>query len=178
LNSREIAKYGYFEAHILHRAAREGLLAPLVRAIEDEAGLPEGYYGTGVFYEVHVAGLLYCLIVVPKESWCLEEANPIYEEIGKRWSLERAEILISRRRELGNVYQFIRHLRNAIGHGNFEFRDQGAFEFWDCDPRSGVETYRARLSKEALEEFLETAGRLMAYYQGTRSDSSARASGV
>jgi len=165
LNSKQIARYAFFEAHIIHRAAREGLLASLVRTIEDDAGLPEGYYGTGVFYEVRVAGLLYCLIVVPKESWCLEEANPIYKEIAKKWPLERVETLIGKQREFGDAYQFIRHLRNAIAHANFEFGDQGAFEFWDCDPRSGAETYRARLSKETLEGFLKVVGGLMARYQ-------------
>jgi len=60
------------------------------------------------------------------------------------------------------VYGFIHHLRNAIAHAHFEFKDPNAFEFWDQE--KDTETYRARLSLEAMERFLEVVGRLMAYH--------------
>lgn len=158
--NEEIPAIAYIEAQILHRASAQGLLTPAVRAVETEYGLKQGSLGSGIFLETRILSLLYSLIVVPKEFWGLSHNHPIYNQIEKRWSVEDIEIIVNKSRWEQPTYRFIHHLRNAIAHANFEFKS-GNFVFWD-QYKKNPETYRAKLSTEKMQRFLEVVGSLLA----------------
>ncbi len=157
---KKIPALGYIEAQILHRASAQGLLAPAVGSVEREYGLQPGSLGSGVFLETRILSLLYLLIVVPKEFWSLSNNHQIYGRINESWSLEMVSIAVCNSRWQDPIYRFIHHLRNAMAHANFEFKN-GNFEFWDQN-KNAPETYRATLSTAAMQQFLEVVGSLLA----------------
>jgi hypothetical protein len=159
MNER-IPALAYIEAQIVHQASAQALLAPAVRSVEKEYGLQFGSLGSGVFLETRILSLLYLLIVVPKEFWSLGNNHQIYGRINESWSLEMVSITVCNSRWQDPIYRFIHHLRNAMAHANFEFKN-GNFEFWD-QIQNAPETYRATLSTAAMQQFLEAVGSLMA----------------
>ena len=158
--NEKIPAMAYLEAQILHYACSEGLLAPSVRSIEIKYGMHPGSFGSGIFLKTRILSLLYLLIVVPKEFWSLSENHPIYDQIKKSWSLETVKINLDKNHGKEPIYKFIHHLRNAIAHANFEFKS-GNFEFWD-QYKNKPEIYRAKLSTQEMQQFLEVVGALMA----------------
>ncbi|MFH1777492.1 MAG: HEPN family nuclease [Candidatus Omnitrophota bacterium] len=158
--NEKITGIAYIEAQILHQASAQGLLSPAVRSIEAEYGLQHGSLGSGVFLETRIISLLYSLIVVPKEFWKLSKNHPVYTRIKESWSLESVNIIVDKSHWEEPIYRFMHHLRNAIAHANFEFKS-GDFEFWD-QYRDKPETYRARLSTQVIQGFLEVVGSLLA----------------
>jgi len=158
--NEKIPALAYIEAQIIHRASAQGVLAPSVRSVEAEYGLPRGSLGTGVFLETRILSLLYSLIVVPKEFWGLGNNHPVYEQIEETWSLESVQVIIDKSHWERPIYRFVHHLRNAMAHANFEFKS-GNFEFWD-QYKNEPETYRAKLSSEVMQRFLEVVGSLLA----------------
>ena len=53
------------------------------------------------------------------------------------------------------IYAFVHHLRNEVAQAGFKFTE-GDFEIWDR------RSYRAKLSLQALEIFLDNVGSLLA----------------
>lgn len=157
---RKIPALAYIEAQIIHQASAKGLLAPIARSVETRYGLELDYLGGGVFIQTRTLSLLYLLIVVPKESWKLDENHPIYGQISEAWSLNEVCIDICNSRWQNPIYRFIHHLRNAIAHANFEFKNEN-IEFWDQN-KSKMVTYKATLSTTAMQKFLEVVGSLLA----------------
>ena len=160
--NEKIPKIAYIEAQILHQASTQGLLASSVRSVEAKYGLPQGSLGSGVFLETRILTLLYSLIVVPKEFWNLSENHPIYRQIKETWSLEAVSIIVDKSHWKEPIYRFIHHLRNAMAHANFKFKN-GNFEFWD-QHKNKPETYRAMLTTPEMQHFLEVVGSLLANY--------------
>ncbi len=158
--NEKIPAIAYIEAQILHRANAQGALAPSARSVETEYGLQQGSLGSGVFQETRILSLLYSLIVVPKEFWNLNKNHPVYVQIKESWSLETVNIITDQGQWEEPIYGFVHHLRNAIAHANFEFKS-GNFEFWN-QHNNNPETYRAKLSMQAIQHFLEVAGSLLA----------------
>jgi len=158
--NEKIPAIAYIEAQILHRASAQNLLAPSVRSVEAEYGLQQGSLGSGVFLETRILSLLYTLIVVPKELWNLSKTHSIYGQIETSWSLETVDVITDQSHWEVPVYKFVHHLRNAMAHANFKFKG-GSFEFWD-QYKNKPETYRAKLSVQVMQQFLEVVGSLLA----------------
>jgi hypothetical protein len=158
---KNIPRFAYIEAQILHRAARLGSLNFTARLVEVEYKIPPGTLGNGIFFQTRTLSLLYLLIVLPKEYWVLKEAAPIYSKIEKSWSINNVKIVIDINDFKNPVYAFIHHLRNAVAHAHFEFVDN-TFVFWN--QRNKQTTYKAEVSFSAMESFLEVVGSLMANY--------------
>ncbi|MGZ8251344.1 MAG: HEPN family nuclease [Methylophilaceae bacterium] len=158
--NKRIPALAYIESQIVHRSSAQGLLAPIVRSVETEYGLPLGSLENGVFFETRILSLLYLLIVVPKEFWSLSSEHQIYDKINESWSLEMVNITVCNSRWQDPIYRFIHHLRNAMAHAHFEFKN-GNFEFWDQN-KNASEIYRATLSTAAMQQFLEAVGSLLA----------------
>ncbi len=158
--NEKIPAIAYIEAQILHRASAQGFLASSVRSVEAEYGLHQGSLGSGVFLETRILSLLYLLIVVPKEFWGLSKNHPIYGQIKELWSLETVNIITDQSHWEEPIYRFVHHLRNAMAHANFEFKN-GNFEFWD-QYKNKPETYRANLSVQVMQQFLEVVGARLA----------------
>lgn len=161
MSNQNIPKFAYVEAQIVQRAAKNGALVPYVRLAEVEHGMKKGSLERGIYFQTRVLSLLYLLIVVPKETWGLDETHPIYAQIESEWSLSDVRIIIDQSSWQNPVYRFIHHLRNSVAHANFEFAKNLTFEFWDRNS-NGVVKYRAAVSGAGLERFLEVVGARLA----------------
>ena len=158
--NEKVTKSAYIEAQILFRAGTQNLLAPAVQLVEAEYGLQKGSLGNGVFTETRILSLLYTLIVVPKEFWSLDKDHPVYGQINKSWPLTKVNIIKDQSHFADPVYKFVHHLRNAIAHAHFEFKDDD-FEFWD-QRKNKPEAYRAKLPMKEMLRFLDIVGALFA----------------
>lgn len=163
----------YIEMQILGRAAKAGALEQATRSVEKDYGLSPGSLGTGVVFESRVVSLLYCLIVLPKEIWNISHDHDVLQRLRDNW-LGKVRIESKKGEKTDDhppsLYQFIRHLRNAMSHANFSFKSS-RFEFWDCDPRTS-EVFKASLAKDDLVEFLESVGSMLANMRTWQSGNS------
>lgn len=157
----DIPRLAYIEAQIIHRAAKAGALAPFVREVELEYKVHKGALGSGVFIETRILGLLYALILVPKELWELKSNHRIYARLETNFSLDGVDISLDRSSFTGELYKFIHHLRNALAHARFRFEGE-SFEFWDGNLKE--EKYRACITSPMLVSFLEIVGSNLANY--------------
>lgn len=84
----------------------------------------------------HLAGLLYCLVVVPKEIWLLPENHILYTRLEEEAQvLDLFDITLKDEKfESNPVYYLMLGLRNAIAHANFSIDESQAFHFWDARP--------------------------------------------
>jgi len=152
-----IPAFAYIEAQIIHTASNQKALEPTVRQIESKYGLKSGVLGSGIFIETRILSLLYLLIVVPKEYWSLDANHDIYKQISTSWQMDKVIIITDIASEkYSTAYSFVHHLRNAVSHANFKF-ELNRFEFWNINKKE-IETYRAALNLDALQQFLETVG--------------------
>ncbi|MGD9561078.1 MAG: HEPN family nuclease [Pyrinomonadaceae bacterium] len=159
----DIPRGAYVEAQIIHKAANAGALEPFAREQERYYGVTEGYFGQGIFLQTRAIALLYTLILVPKEFWELQSDSEIYTRLEGLFSLDDVQITIDASRHSGELYKFIHHLRNALAHARFKFAAK-SFEFWDRNPRTNVESYRAIVQEATLIAFLEVVGSNFASY--------------
>lgn len=164
--NEQIPALTYIEAQILHRASAKGLLLPAVQSVEAEYGLKPGSLGGGIFLETRTISLLYLLILIPKEFWCLGEKDPVYERISTAWSMKTTNIKTDRSNWHDPIYRFIHHLRNAVAHANFFF-DGSNFKFWD--EHNNQEKFRAVLSISSIQQFLEVVGSILANLRNERT---------
>jgi len=161
----KIPRLAYIEAQVIHRAAGSAVLVPVVRDVERSYALKSGSLGSGVFLESRVVSLLYCLIVVPREFRASDKNHPIYGTIAEGWSLENVRIgagSLDKDDPKRGMYEFVRHLRNAVSHARFSFEGEH-FSFWDGKKPKGAmpfkEEFKASLSLQALPRptiFLDT----------------------
>ena len=165
--NEEIPAYAYIEAQVIHRAANNQALEASARVIEKQYDLPEGFLGSGIFSQTRILSLLYTLIVVPKEFWKLDEKDPVYSTIEELWLIDSVDVITDNSRWEKPVYSFIHHLRNSVSHANFSF-EKDYFEFWN-QYKNRPESYRARISTEALIVFLERVGSILANLKNTRT---------
>lgn len=165
--NNKIPKLAYIQAQIVNQSAKQGLLNETARTIEKEYKMKDGILGNGVFFQSSAISLLYSLIVVPREFWKLGQGHSIYSEIGNIWSIESVIIVKDKSDFKDPVYKFVHHLRNAIAHANFKFCDNH-FEFWDKF-KEKPEKFRARISHDDLNDFLEKVGSMFANYDSLPS---------
>ena len=156
----EIPALAFINAQIIQEAAHAGVLDEPTRRVESMYRLPGG--SLRVMNPAYLLGLLYCLIVVPKEFWLQDKAHPVFAQIDQDWLLG----LVSVQRKTSSFdenpcYRLLRHLRNAVAHVHFTI-DEGEFTFWDHGPRTDRETFRATFSLTGLGEFLSKVGALLA----------------
>lgn len=169
--NEQIPALAYIEAQILHQASAQGYLSSSVRSVENKYGLEEGSLGSGLFLETRILSLLYTLILVPKEFWRLDKNDQVYDRINKLWSLDKVEVKTDESKWQQPIYRFIHHLRNALAHANFCFSG-GNFEFWD-QYRNNPEQYRAVVSTNSMQEFLEVVGSRLANLKNEKRHSKA-----
>jgi hypothetical protein len=154
--NKDIPALAYIEQQVMGRAAAKGSLQSHVRMLEDKYGLA---LGSGLFWETRVLSLLYMLILFPKEYWKMDQNDPVYREIEQLWPLSRVTVLIQDQKYGNTIHGFIHRLRNALAHANLAFH-KNAIEIWDS--RKGQDVYRACMSRNETERFLETVGSIMA----------------
>jgi hypothetical protein len=156
----EIPALAWINAQIIQEAERMGSLNGPTRQVETFYGLPAG--SLRILNPAHLIGLLYCLIVVPKELWFKDESHPVFTRI----HYDKLVGLISVSKKTGKFdthpsYRLLRHLRNSVAHARFALVDD-KFEFWDQEPRTDRETFRATSSLAQLSEFVSYVGPILA----------------
>ena len=157
--NKDVPKMAYIEQQILGRADASGSLRNHVNKVEVEYGLPPGTLGNGIFWQTRLLSLLYALILFPKEYWGMNQDDPVYREIGERWSVDRIRVLTQDKRFENPVYGFIHRLRNALAHATIAFHDD---DIEISDSWNGQLAYRARISRDEATAFLEIVGSIMA----------------
>jgi hypothetical protein len=159
----EIPALAWINAQIIQKAERMGSLNSPTRQVESFYGLPTG--SLRILNPAHLIGLLYCLIVVPKELWLKDKSHPVFVHIHPDKIV--GLISVSSKTENFDIhpsYTLLRHLRNSVAHARFALVDD-KFEFWDLDPRTDRETFRATSSLAQLSEFVSYVGPILANLQ-------------
>ena len=152
--------WAFLEQYVFQLAEREGFLAICARKVEQNHSLKEGYLGTGLIWQTRVLSWLYMMVLFPREYWELDQNDLIYRTIENRWSPTEIRITTQDENVSINVYDFIRHLRNAIAHANIRFYEDDSIEFWD--KRGDCIVYQASMSKDEFMKFLNIVGAIMA----------------
>ena len=167
----EIPTWAFLNMQIAQLAVRTNDFQSCVRAIEERYSLPADslrYINLG-----YAVSGLYCLIVVPKELWLRDQSDPIFSELNDSWwphSGVRVDLCRPNFQE-NPVFYFIRALRNAISHVNFEIADNGDFTFWDQRNAQAPRHFQATLTREVLENLLSTLGAYLANLRTTQGAS-------
>ncbi len=119
----DIARKAYVEQQILGLASEKNLLQPAIEEIAKKYSIAPSLLRKGLFPETRILSLIYLLIVVPKEFHTFNKSHEIYNRIETSWFYENIEVKLNTRYKDNPVYAFIHHLRNAMAHTNFEFKD-------------------------------------------------------
>lgn len=154
----EIPKMAFLNAQIVQLAERSKQpFQDCVRTVCDSYGI-ESY---GLTNPAHAIGLLYCLVVVPREAWWTESLLKRVEAHKAAIQLFRVKIPQPKETE-GAVGDLIRHLRNAVAHADFSVAADGTWTFRDRWRRNDPPVFEAEISSDGLAAFLSTVGAEMA----------------
>jgi hypothetical protein len=151
----------YIEHQILSDAAQSGSLSASVNRVEAGYGIAAGSLGLGVFPNVRMICLLYSLIVVPREIWLSHDAL-LQDKVNDLFSVDQFTFLLLPDGRKPTAYGFVRHIRNAVSHANFEFLPSGDLEFWDRPKPNAPENFRVTLAISEVEHFLSIVGAFLA----------------
>lgn len=159
---KEIPTWALINTLVLHKAICTDDFARCVREVEEEFKVAPGAFKIACRNFADTVGFLYCLIVVPKEVWLLNENHAIYASFDKNWLLSLFKVEMAEDRFSSHpVYYLIHHLRNAIAHARFSIADDETFTFWDQRP-GGEVYFRASASFDSFVKFLVEVGRRFA----------------
>ena len=159
LTGKDIPAMAFIEQQILGRANTSGSLRRHAESVEAHYDLERGLLGSGLFWQTRVLSLMYMFIVYPKEYWKMEQNDPIFLEIERRWSLRGVSVLTPDEEYGNSVYGFVHRLRNAVSHAKISFHGKN-LEIWDSWQERDV--YRAIVAEAEIERFLEVVGEMMA----------------
>jgi len=145
-----IPQMAYMNAQVLHDAHARGLISESEQRVADSYGIPS----YRVRNPAHVVSLLYCLIVVPKELWDPPANHQIYGRLEIHKPLDLFDIDHWDRSSNNHpIRDFIKHLRNAVAHANFDVcEDEDCYVFRDRG------NFTVSISGENLGKFLSTVG--------------------
>jgi len=100
--------------------------------------------------------LLYALLVIPREIWERDK------EQGTKFSfktIKNFKVTIGKNIVDNNTWNFLRLMRNAISHANFNIdRDKNEYTFWN-NHRQGNHNFEVKVSHRGLGEFLTEVGK-------------------
>lgn len=153
----EIPQRAFINAQVIQDAITSGDLERVLAKWATHYGMPN----YTLLNPAHVASLLYCLIVVPKEIWNPPSNDNVFKQMERTGAM--ALFTIKQWKPPANenhLRDFLRHLRNAISHAKFSVDENQGFEFWD--ESNGSETYRVVISLNNLSVFLSRVGALLA----------------
>ncbi len=153
----QIPQSAFINAQVIHDAMVDYDLERSLTQWSEHYKIPKW----NLINPAHVASLLYCLIVVPKELWDPPSNDDVFVQIGKYRPLDL--FTVRRWTQPANencIRDFLRHLRNAISHVRFTVDGKHNFEFWD--ERQRVENYRVSITRDKLARFLSIVGHQLA----------------
>jgi hypothetical protein len=115
--------------------------------------------------QAYIVSLLYCLIVVPKESW---DNSAIYDKLASEkpqdlFTLTMDDSHLPRiQKDYSNVEKkLIYRLRNSVSHANYSINDTLEFTFWDMIPNNPKE-WEVKIKSNNLMIFLSKVGSILA----------------
>lgn len=156
----DLAAMAFVEQQILSDAAKTGELAPSTRRQEVRYQVRNGSFGSGVFPYVRLMSLMYCLFVVPREIWLTKDVS-LRDRIDGLFALDGIRVLEQPKGRMPTISEFLRHIRNAVSHANFDFVPDYV-EFWDGPNPAQPSNFRVQLSMLQLEELLSEVGGFLA----------------
>lgn len=143
----EIPQRAFIDAQIIGAAQASGHLEPSIAVVSGKYCL-EDYRVLG---PAHAAGLLYCLLVVPRELWWSEE-------ILARVEAHAPQSYFSFNEPPGSTEELFRRLRNAVAHADFTVSSEGTFTFEDGGIRGSSPRFSATIELPQLQRFLCVVG--------------------
>lgn len=151
----EIPLRALLNAAIVDRAVQTTQFEECVREVLTLAG------SQGAEYQfknpAFICGLLYCLIVVPKEVWISSEADPVYRKLESESVVDLFDIRLKDHAfDTKPTYFLLHRLRNAIAHANFEVDQSQAFLFRDRKDKAAAHFWEAWVSNANLFRFLNS----------------------
>lgn len=115
----------------------------------------------------HVAGLMYCLLVVPREL-ALEAGDPMYDGLLGKFAARRLDtyfnVTISDDKYKNNPSRrIIPNLRHAVAHVNFQYDlKNDELIFWNCESNDRTKRiWEAACTREQLLEVLTVVGNVL-----------------
>ena len=160
---REIPTWAFINAQIIQDAVKTGKLQSSIEKVEKYYKLKPRSFS--IINSAYLTSLLYCLIIVPKELWIINNRHPVFSKISKKdlfslFKIKKKPPVF----EKDPVFMFLRHLRNAISHVRFLIDEEGNFTFWDQkNDDSSQRTFEAiTVAPNSMEIFLSTVGSQLA----------------
>lgn len=107
----------------------------------------------------NIAGMLYCLLVVPRELFDGPQDTAVFAAVRDEGLSRRFQVVRSDARyDADPEGQLLRRLRNAVSHANFAIWDDDLFDFWDQRPGAQSREWEARISRVDLLLVLSKLG--------------------
>jgi len=155
----EIPTRSFINAGIIYRAVVTKEFQAITQHVMAELGMPGAEY---LFKNpAYISGLLYCMIVVPKEIWYLPENHAVYKLLDESDILDLFDVTLKDAKfDTHPMYYLIHRLRNAIVHANFSINQAQDFSFWDRKSKSETPNWTASISNANLFLFLSQLGHL------------------
>ncbi|HIJ64937.1 MAG TPA: hypothetical protein HPP77_03220 [Candidatus Hydrogenedentes bacterium] len=152
----DIPARAMINAEILQSAESSGSLYAHKTIVQQKLDLlidPREYH---TLDQAHVASLLYCLFVVPREILDLQAKDDLFVRLDRLEPLQYFRIIQPRAGFEGSPsFWLLRALRNSVAHALYEIDAQNNWRFWtDREPR-----WEAKASKDDLTRFLSVFGR-------------------
>jgi hypothetical protein len=153
----EIPVRAFVNALIIDEILDDPAFASAISRSMAKVGVPEAEYQFK--NPAYLAGLLYCLVVVPKEVWIGSENHPLFlQKLAQDvYRLFNVELCPSDR--VGSVHYLLTSLRNSLSHANFAVNEAQGFVFWDHYRRQPPH-WRASIDNGALMSFISAFGHL------------------
>ena len=162
---REIPSRAFLNAAIIDRAVQTEAFAESARLALTGAG-----FAPDLQYQfknpAFIAGLLYCLIVVPKEIWISAKDDPVYRRLEEKGLLALFKVNLKHKDyDKAPMYYLIHRLRNAVAHARFSIDASQAFKFWDQPEKDAQRSWEASISNEHLMCFLSKLAQVIVFLQ-------------
>jgi hypothetical protein len=143
----EIPRRAFIDAEIIQDAQGSGSLNKSINYVSEKYGLAD----YSLLGPAHSAGLLYCLLVIPREQWWSET-------VLARVQAHDPFAFFSFDSKPDTTEQLFRRLRNAVAHADFAISSDGTFTFWDRRRRDEAPNFAATISLQQLQRFLSVIG--------------------
>lgn len=154
---RQIPLTSFLNGVIIPKADALKEVRSVCGAVMLQVGKPSFEYS--LMNAAHIAGMLYCLLVVPRELFDLPQDDALFQAIRAEKLSRRFEIIKCDDQFRSDPEgQLLRRLRNAVSHGNFAIWDDHLFDFWDKLPNAHDHNWEARITRENLLFVLSSLG--------------------
>lgn len=153
----EIPVRAFVNALIVDELLLEPAFDAATRRALAKVGVPDAQYQFK--NPAYLVGLLYSLVVVPKEVWIGSEHHPLFAGRVATSLYDLFDVELCPPKHVGSVHYLLTSLRNAIAHANFSVNESQGFVFWDQRRDTAVH-WRVSVDNGALMQFISMFGHL------------------